>query len=273
MSCSSCSRMWQCQTYSCPPVLERGLNGTLNGTLGRSNLHDDRGHLAGVHRAPSPSSRARSASGPRAAPVAGWACRCRSSASNGLAREHLHVDEVEVDRVGVPVRLAICQTSVSPAFGVSVAGSIVRPPEDDRVDQPRFVPRNWISRPILVKVLVQGELPVIAPGGRCSSPLPDCRAWRHDGSLPGARLALSVMRSGASLLVAGTTLNRMICRVFGPKPGGRGVDRVLVVEPREVVVERVAPGNGAGASLYEDDLLAGVRREVDEHVPALSRGE
>ena len=34
MSCSSCSRMWQCQTYSWPPVL--GLAGTVNGTDGRS---------------------------------------------------------------------------------------------------------------------------------------------------------------------------------------------------------------------------------------------
>ena len=30
MSCSSCSRIWQCHTYSFPPV--RGLEGTLNGT-------------------------------------------------------------------------------------------------------------------------------------------------------------------------------------------------------------------------------------------------
>ena len=36
MSCSSCSRMWQCHTYSFPPV--RGLGGTVNGTAGRSNL-------------------------------------------------------------------------------------------------------------------------------------------------------------------------------------------------------------------------------------------
>src|SRR5689334_24798370 len=36
MSCSSCSRMWQCHTYSLPPV--RGLGGTSNGTDGRSNF-------------------------------------------------------------------------------------------------------------------------------------------------------------------------------------------------------------------------------------------
>ena len=35
MSCSSCSRIWQCHTYSLPPVL--GLDGTVNGTDGRSN--------------------------------------------------------------------------------------------------------------------------------------------------------------------------------------------------------------------------------------------
>jgi hypothetical protein len=35
MSCSSCSRMWQCQTYSLPPVL--GLEGTANGTDGILN--------------------------------------------------------------------------------------------------------------------------------------------------------------------------------------------------------------------------------------------
>jgi hypothetical protein len=35
MSCSSCSRMWQCQTYSLPPV--RGLAGTTNGTVGSLN--------------------------------------------------------------------------------------------------------------------------------------------------------------------------------------------------------------------------------------------
>jgi Helix-turn-helix domain of transposase family ISL3/zinc-finger of transposase IS204/IS1001/IS1096/IS1165 len=35
MSCSSCSRMWQCHTYSLPPV--RGLEGTANGTVGSLN--------------------------------------------------------------------------------------------------------------------------------------------------------------------------------------------------------------------------------------------
>src|SRR5436189_3705195 len=35
MSCSSCSRMWQCHTYSAPPV--RGLDGTRNGVDGKSN--------------------------------------------------------------------------------------------------------------------------------------------------------------------------------------------------------------------------------------------
>ena len=47
MSCSSCSRMWQCHTYSWPPV--RGLDGTVNGTVGQVELHDDRRDLAGVH--------------------------------------------------------------------------------------------------------------------------------------------------------------------------------------------------------------------------------
>src|SRR5437762_3085890 len=36
MSCSSCSRMWQCHTYSLPPVL--GLGGTANGTVGSLNV-------------------------------------------------------------------------------------------------------------------------------------------------------------------------------------------------------------------------------------------
>src|ERR1051326_1286422 len=35
MSGSSCSRMWQCHTYSLPPV--RGLGGMGNGAVGRSN--------------------------------------------------------------------------------------------------------------------------------------------------------------------------------------------------------------------------------------------
>src|SRR5215472_6991745 len=36
MSCSSCSRMWQCHTYSWPPV--RGLKGIVNGGVGSSNF-------------------------------------------------------------------------------------------------------------------------------------------------------------------------------------------------------------------------------------------
>ncbi|VVB90035.1 Uncharacterised protein [uncultured archaeon] len=40
-----------------------------------------------------------------------------------------------------------------------------------------------------------------------------------DVSMPGVRSVAGVIVSGGSTLVAATTLNRMIWRVFGPKPG------------------------------------------------------
>ena len=55
MSCSSCSRMWQCHTYSLPPV--RGLGGTANGHLGSLNLHNHPRYFVPGSCAPFPSSR------------------------------------------------------------------------------------------------------------------------------------------------------------------------------------------------------------------------
>ena len=41
-----------------------------------------------------------------------------------------------------------------------------------------------------------------------------------DGSMLPLRSVVGIIVNGGSVLVAGITLKRMICRVFGPKPGG-----------------------------------------------------
>ena len=97
MSCSSCSRMWQCHTYSFPPV--RGLAGTVKGKRrGQIELGDHRDHLAGVH--------------PHRlipAPLVGIGSPGRSEVVEGrvgrgvkgLPGNNLPVDQVDVHGVGV----------------------------------------------------------------------------------------------------------------------------------------------------------------------------
>ena len=77
------------------------------------------------------------------------------------------------------------------------------------------------------------------------------------------------MCSGGSLLVARTTLKRMICRVFGPKPGWAGSG---CPDCREVVVDRVAHRERRRSVVVEDELLPSETAEVDDEVPALGRG-
>src|SRR6516165_8323492 len=138
MSCSSCSRMWQCQTYSFPPV--RGLGGTVNGTVGRLNCAMIVVTSLGFMRTVS------------FHPIS------LGSGANGFPTNVIPVDGSPVNDcrwmiwtltrwkwIGwvSPVRLKSCQTSVAPAVGVSVAA--------DSYDRPNVV-TPWLLLPILTEV-------------------------------------------------------------------------------------------------------------------------
>jgi hypothetical protein len=104
-----------------------------------------------------------------------------------------------------PVRLAICQTSVEPAAGVSVAGSSSARPKRPLTGW--FVPNNWIRRPYPLKASLRVSCRTGTPGGRCSTPLWTATpGGTRKGARSGVRSVASVMRRGAFLPVAWTTL-------------------------------------------------------------------
>ena len=112
MSCSSCSRMWQCQTYSLALAMpgKRVLGGTLKGTVGRSNFMITVVHVAWDHA--DRLLQARLVGRPDAGPVQemsgltgvclDWFWHLRNICSRRRsARQHVHVDEMEVNRVNI----------------------------------------------------------------------------------------------------------------------------------------------------------------------------
>ncbi len=169
MSCSSCSRMWQCHTYSCPPVLGlMALRIAAVGRIGRSNLHDHRGHFSRVH--PDrflPADLVRigrhGCPGTNVMPLVG-------SPLNACRWMIWTLTRWKWMGWVSPVRLKICQTSVAPAAGFSVAAECTAAPTwaipgysgsfwlngSDRLDQAAE----------LVEVLVQGQHAVRTPAER-----------------------------------------------------------------------------------------------------------
>ena len=135
MSCSSCSRMWQCHTYSLPPVLGLGwcryyrMSRLLLQNRRHLELHDNPGYLTGVHPyrfLP---------------PEFGWIGRPRWSRGTYQVRP-VNVAGLKGSRFRIwtftrwkwigcvsPVRLKISQISTSPFAGFSVTGVKVCPAE------------------------------------------------------------------------------------------------------------------------------------------------
>ena len=96
----------------------------------------------------------------------------------------------------------------------------------------------------------------------------DRRAWRHDEPVE-ARRQIGLFGDAQVLVLAGRGGDFEPQDLAGVRPGAGGWVGFGV---REVVVARVARRERRGGVVVEDELLPGELPEVDEEVPALSRG-
>ena len=235
-------------------------------------LHDHRRDLAGVHLHRLLPAQSRFGPGRGAGPVYAGCAVVGRPTLNGCRERTCTLTRWKWIGCVSPVRLAICQTSSAPALRRLRRRVQVRRARTCRGSTGCVRPQQLDQAAVVVEVLVEGQLAdrdARAVAGRPRIAGPERHQQRVD-ALASGRCPAVMLQAAGPCSVAGTTLKRMICRVFGPKPGVGCVG--IVRRAGEVVVERVAHRERRRRVVVEDDLLAREAREVDDHVPALGRG-
>ncbi len=248
-----------------PAGSRAGRNG--EGHLRQVEPHDHGGHLARIH--------AHRLLPPQLGPV-------RTTRRTGvvgravvvgrverLACQHLDIDQVEVDRVGVPR-----QVGDLPDLGFARLwrlGRRVHVGAPEAAIHRPVCPEQLEQAAVSIKGLVEGQLPDLHARRQVQQAVLDRRTWWHEEQGE-VRRQIGVVGDAQGRVLAGRGDDREPEDLAGVRPEAWGRLGGIIWGTREVVVERVAHREQCGGIVVEDDPLPGEPAEIDEEVPALSWG-